>query len=74
MVATSFSRERLRRVLFKNLLWYSFPHHHHHHHHHHHLIIIIIIIIIIFPLSLSLAFLFFSDLAQPSSHEKCARA
>ena len=38
-------------------------------HHHHHLTIIIIII---FP-SLSLAFLFFSILAQPSSHEKRAR-
>ena len=56
----------------------SSSHHHHHHHHHHHLIIIIIIIIIIisssssFP-SLSLAFLFFSILAQPSSHEKRAR-
>ena len=48
------SRERLRRVPFKNLLWYSFPYHHHliiissssHHHlitssssHHHHLLL-----------------------------------
>ena len=46
------SRERLRRVPFKNLLWYSFPYHHH-------LIIIsssshhFIIIIIFFSLSLS---------------------
>ena len=56
-------------------------------HHHHHLIIIIIsssshhhhLLIIISPsssssfLSLSLAFLFFSNLAQPSIHEKRAR-
>ena len=64
-----FSRERLRRVPFKNLLWYSSANHHHliiissssssHHH--------FTIIIIIFPLSLSLAFLFFSNLAQPSA-------
>ena len=92
-MASAFSRERLRRVPFKNLLWYSSAHHHQliiisssssssssSSHHHHHLIIINIIIIIIisssssssFP-SLSLAFLFFSILAQPTSHEKRAR-
>ena len=74
------SRERLRRVPFKKssviFVCQSSSSHHHHHliiissssHHHHHLTIIII-----FPLSLSLAFLFFSNLAQSSSHEKRAR-
>ena len=48
---------------------------HHQFHHHHHLIIIIIISpsSSSFP-SLSLAFLFLSILAQPSSHEKRVRA
>ena len=74
-----FSQERLRRVPFKNLLWYSSAHHHQliiissssHHHHHHHLIIVLISSSS-FP-SLSLAFLFLSVLAQPSSYEKRAR-
>ena len=29
-IVCDFSRERLRRVPFKNLLWYSFPYHHQH--------------------------------------------
>ena len=68
----------------------SYHHHHqliiisssfHHHYYHHYLIIIIIILpssssyhLHLSPLSLSLTFLFFSILAQPSSHEKRARA
>ena len=74
------SRERLRRVPFKNLLWYSSANHHHliiiifssSSHHDHLLIIISPSSSSSFP-SLPLAFLFFSNLAQPSSHEKRAR-
>ena len=75
------SGERLRRVRFKGfvlkiscgfrflIIIISSSSHHHHHH----------LIIIISPSSsssspsLSLAFLFFSILAQPSSHEKRAQ-
>ena len=75
-----YSRERLRRVPFKNLLWYSSANHHHliiiiilsSSSSHHHLIIISPSSSSSFP-SLSLAFLFFSNLAQPNSHEKRAR-
>ena len=78
------SRERLRRVPFKKspviFVCQSSSSHHHHliimiissSSHHHHLLIIISPSSSSFP-SLSLAFLFFSNLAQPSSHEKRAR-
>ena len=59
---------------FHHFIISSFHHHHHRHHHHHHLIIIIISpsSSSSFP-SLSLAFLVFSILAEPNSHEKRAR-
>ena len=81
------SRERLRRVPFEKspviFVCQSSSSHHHHFiiiiiiiisssSHHHHLLIIISPSSSSFP-SLSLAFLFFSNLAQPSSHEKRAR-
>ena len=65
-----YSRERLRRVPFKNLLWYSFPYHHHHHliitsSSSHHLIIIIIFFSLSLSLSLSL-FFFLLPFSSPS--------
>ena len=58
IISSSSSSSSHHHLIIIIIIFSSSSHHHHHH---------------LSPLSLSLAFLFFSNLAQPSSHEKRAR-